>query len=123
MTATNTLLAAVAALGIALVGSQLVGGMSAANAAIDTNGSRWSDAFGDGRLGPVLHTAAAAKSDRLPMSAGCAAQDWPNIASTCLVSSDGRAVRSASRSVTTEYRVGENTSVLVRSPLAQVAAN
>jgi len=122
MTRTQPIIAVVAAIGIAVVGAQLVGAAGSAAAAIDTDGSRWSDAFGDGRQGPVLPVYAVAKGDRLAASADCTAQDWPNIAPACLASTDGTPARFASRSVTIEYRVGENTSVLVRTPATQVAA-
>ena len=90
----TTILGIAAALGLTLAVTQFMDGPRQAVAAVDTDGSRWSDAFGDGRPGPVLP--AGVKGDRLAFSA-------------------------APRGVTQEYRVGENTSVLVRAPLTQVA--
>ncbi len=122
MTRTQPIIAIVAAIGIAVIGAQLVGAAGSAAAAVDTDGSRWSDAFGDGRNGPILPVYSVSKGDLLAVSTDCTVQDWPNIAPACLASTDGTPVRTASRSVTFEYRVGDNTSVLVRAPATQVAA-
>ncbi len=119
MIKTQPIIAIVAALGIAVVGAQLIG-IGGAGSAAAASGARWSDAFGDGKVGPALSSITVAKGDRLAAAADCATQEWPNIASACLASADGSAVR-ASRAVTIEYRVGDNTSVLVRAPVTQVA--
>lgn len=60
------------------------------------------------------------KTDRAPVN--CVGQTWPGVTAGCLVPVGGAAVRPAVRTVTVEYRKGDNTSVLVRMPLAQMAA-
>lgn len=64
--------------------------------------------------------AEAVKADRLPMSE-CARQNWPYLSQDCLVSRDGAPARKATRIITVERRIGDNTSDLVRVPVADLA--
>jgi hypothetical protein len=64
--------------------------------------------------------AESSKGDRLPAS-DCDRAGWPYFAQDCLVSTDGAPVRKVSRVITIERRVGDNTSELVRTPVADVA--
>lgn len=66
-------------------------------------------------------TAAARKADRLVTAVDCTGQAWPYLGSACLVGTDGRPSEQSVRTVTVEYRVSENTSVLVRLPSPQIA--
>ena len=50
-----------------------------------------------------------------------AEQDWPYISQQCLVSADGSPVRKVNRVITIERRVGDNTSELMRVPVADIA--
>lgn len=61
-------------------------------------------------------TMSTTKSDKLTAAGGCAGQTWPYIANECRVGKNGAPVRQATRTVTIEQRVGENTSVLLRLP-------
>jgi hypothetical protein len=61
------------------------------------------------------------RGDRLPMSDSCAQQDWPYLAEQCLVTADGNPTRKVNRVITIERRVGDNTSELVRMPVADLA--
>jgi hypothetical protein len=61
------------------------------------------------------------KGDRLAGSDACDRAGWPYFAYDCLVSADGVPVRKVSRVITIERRVGDNTSELVRTPVADVA--
>jgi hypothetical protein len=60
------------------------------------------------------------KGDRLP-SESCERAGWPYFAQDCLVSADGGPTRKVSRVITIERRVGDNTSELVRTPVADIA--
>jgi hypothetical protein len=61
------------------------------------------------------------KADKLSMTESCARQDWPYIAQECLVSADGKPVRKISRVITVERRISENSSELLRVPVADLA--
>lgn len=78
-----------------------------------------------GSDGPGIRTAALTtvstkKGDRLK-GVDCAGQTWPYIASECRVAANGARLRQATRTITIEQRVGENTSVLLRVPMMQMA--
>jgi hypothetical protein len=51
----------------------------------------------------------------------CATQAWPNISRECLVAESGANIRKPARTITIEKREGQNTSVLVRVPAAEIA--
>jgi len=59
------------------------------------------------------------KDDRLPT--GCTWQDWPYLSRQCLASADGAPLRTVSRVITIERRVDDNTSELIRMPVADLA--
>jgi hypothetical protein len=62
------------------------------------------------------------KSDKLmAISDTCAQKDWAYLSQDCLVPAEGKTVRKVSRVITIERRVGENTSELVRVPVADLA--
>jgi hypothetical protein len=61
------------------------------------------------------------KHDKLPVSESCSHQDWPNRSQQCLASADGSPVRKVNRVITIERRIGDNTSELVRVPVADLA--
>jgi hypothetical protein len=61
------------------------------------------------------------KHDKLPVSEFCSHQDWPHLSQQCLVSGDGSPVRKVSRVITIERQLGDNTSELVRVPVADLA--
>ena len=52
---------------------------------------------------------------------GSAQKDWAYLSQDCLVPAEGKTVRKVSRVITIERRVGENTSELVRVPVADLA--
>ena len=51
----------------------------------------------------------------------CATQAWPNISRECLAAENGGQLRKPARTITIEKREGQNTSVLVRVPAAEIA--
>jgi hypothetical protein len=61
------------------------------------------------------------KHDKLPVSESCSHQDWPYLSQQCLASADGSPVRKVNRVITIERRIGDNTSELVRVPVADLA--
>jgi hypothetical protein len=61
------------------------------------------------------------KADRLPIGPVCAGQTWPSLDAQCLAGSGSRSGQPV-RTVTVEYRVGDNISVLVRLPAQQAAS-
>jgi hypothetical protein len=61
------------------------------------------------------------KHDKLPVSESCSHQDWPYRSPQCLASADGSSVRKVNRVITIERRIGDNTSELVRVPVADLA--
>jgi hypothetical protein len=61
------------------------------------------------------------KHDKLPVSETCSRQDGPYLSQQCLDSGDGSPVRKVHRFITIERRVGDNTSELVRMPVADLA--
>ena len=74
-----------------------------------------------------LNGTAQAASDQAPRgdlesAAGCLGQTWPDISADCLVSADGSPTQQV-RTVTIGYQSGDDTTVLVRMPAPQVAAN
>lgn len=74
-----------------------------------------------------LNGTAQAAADQAPrgdllVPAGCLGQTWPDISAECLVSADGTPARQV-RTVTIGYQAGDDTTVLVRMPAPQVAAN
>lgn len=60
---------------------------------------------------------AARKGDRLTSTLDCGAQTWPWIHPTCLTGSEEASSMQPVRTVTVEYRLGENRSALVRLPV------
>jgi hypothetical protein len=70
---------------------------------------------------PAL-TAAAARVSKgdIGVPANCANAVWPNIDASCLSTADG-APAPRVRTITIGYQAGENTTVLVRIPAAEVA--
>lgn len=67
-------------------------------------------------------SAAARKADRLKSAPDCGAQTWPYVHSRCLSGTDGSASAAPFRTVTIEYRMGDNVSALLRLPVQQFAA-
>jgi hypothetical protein len=65
--------------------------------------------------------ATALKGDRLAAHPNCVDQTWPHIAPACLAASAGSQEKRV-RMITIETREGENTSVLVRVPQAEIAS-
>ena len=61
------------------------------------------------------------RGDKLPVPESCAQQDWPYISQQCLSSADGKPIRKVTRVITIERRTGDNTSELVRVPVADLA--
>jgi hypothetical protein len=61
------------------------------------------------------------KGDRLLPSEACERAGWPYFSQQCLVSADGSPIRKVSRVITIERRIGDNTSELVRTPVADIA--
>jgi hypothetical protein len=61
------------------------------------------------------------KGDRLAGTDSCDRAGWPYFSHQCLVSADGGPVRKVSRVITIERRVGDNTSELMRMPVADLA--
>ena len=72
----------------------------------------------------ALKFAAAAaegsKADRLVTDL-CDRAGWPYFAQDCLVNADGGPVRKVTRVITIERRTGDNSSELVRTPVADIA--
>jgi hypothetical protein len=75
----------------------------------------------DVAVDPAIATAAvrAAKGD-IVVAPACVGAVWPNIDAACLATADGRPA-SRVRSITFGYPAGENTTVLIRFPTAEVA--
>jgi hypothetical protein len=65
---------------------------------------------------------AARKGDRLTSTLNCGAQTWPWIHPKCLTGSEEASLMQPVRTVTVEYRLGENRSALVRLPMPHLAA-
>jgi hypothetical protein len=116
----RTLFAGIAAVALTAAGFGFAQGLSQNGSAIEIGGERWSDAF-DGTDQPHLNPSAeTTKSDRLDVT--CETQDWPYLGEKCLVAAAGTEFRTATRTVTIEHRMAsENTSVLVRVPVQEVA--
>jgi hypothetical protein len=74
--------------------------------------------FAKAKRGPVSNT--AMKGDRLA-KAPCGQQNWPYISPECLVRAGRSEITRPIRMVTAEYRLGDDTSVLVRTPEQQLA--
>jgi hypothetical protein len=64
----------------------------------------------------------ALKGDRLAAHPDCVDQTWPHIAPACLAASNAGSQEKRVRMITIEARKGENTSVLVRVPQAEIAS-
>jgi hypothetical protein len=64
----------------------------------------------------------APKGDRLATRADCVDQIWPYIAPACLAASTAGSQHKRVRMITIEAREGDNTSVLVRVPQAEIAS-
>ncbi|ESR22621.1 hypothetical protein [Lutibaculum baratangense] len=62
-----------------------------------------------------------AKADRLSAAPSCAARGWPYLPEACLVTADGRAPRTAVRTLTIEERSAAGSS-LVRLPVTQIVS-
>jgi len=71
---------------------------------------------------PALFAAAARAAEKGDFAGGssCAEAVWPNIDASCLRTTDGAPARHV-RTITIGYQSGENTTVLVRVPSAEVA--
>ena len=70
---------------------------------------------------PALVAAAARLSKgNFGSSADCADAVWPNIDASCLATTDGAPAKHV-RTITIGYQSGENTTILVRVPSAEVA--
>jgi hypothetical protein len=66
--------------------------------------------------------ATIAKADRMPVPAAeCTREHWPYIADECLVATEG-SVRRASRTITIERKISDNTSQLVRVTATALAS-
>ena len=65
--------------------------------------------------------AIAPRGDLL-VPASCIGQTWPNISADCLVGEDGAPANDV-RTVTIGYQTADNSSVLIRMPSPQLAAN
>jgi hypothetical protein len=74
------------------------------------------------RPGPAI-TAAAVRASKGDFGAPptCKSGVWPNIDASCLVRADGAPAHNV-RTITIGYRSGENTTVLVRLPAADLAS-
>ena len=70
-------------------------------------------------LSDVTPDPSFAKGD-LGSSANCAGGVWPNIDASCLSTANGAPAKHV-RTITIGYQSGENTTVLVRVPSAEVA--
>ena len=64
--------------------------------------------------------AAAARVPKGDFAPACANAVWPDIEAECLATADGRPARQV-RTVTIGHQAGENTTILVRIPLAEIA--
>jgi hypothetical protein len=64
--------------------------------------------------------AAAARAPKGDFAPACANAVWPDIEAACLATADGRPARHV-RTVTIGYQAGDNATVLVRMPLAEIA--
>lgn len=64
--------------------------------------------------------AAAARAPKGDFAPACANAVWPNIEAGCLATADGRPARHV-RTITIGYLAGDNTTVLVRLPAAEIA--
>lgn len=96
----KSVLAGGVALALVVSATPFLGEPNLASAAVEASGDRWTDAFGDGRPGPVSLTP---KADRLALREG-APRMMPG------------------STVTTEHRLGANTSILVRIPPPELAS-
>ena len=65
---------------------------------------------------------AVRKTDRLSLAPECDSQIWPQIHSRCLNSAEVHSSTQPVRTVTVEYRQGENRSDLIRLPARQLAS-
>jgi hypothetical protein len=72
------------------------------------------------RADPAIAAAAARLSKGNLAPADCATAVWPNIDASCLSTADGSAAPRV-RTITVGYQTGENTTVLVRIPSAEMA--
>jgi hypothetical protein len=61
------------------------------------------------------------KADRVTASGSCEKQGWPYLSQDCLVSGDGAPARKVDRVITIHRGAGENTTELVRVPVADMA--
>jgi hypothetical protein len=123
--ATKSIVAAAALLSVAVTAFDVTGAMISPSAADGLkDGSRWTDAFGAATAGPVATpTTSFAKGDRLLFDRSCSQQAWPYIAFECLMSIDGTPLRQTGRTVTSEIRTGDNTSILVRRPAGEASTH
>ena len=95
---------------------------AAAQTDIATAADRIGRAFAslsEAEIDPAV-AAAAARAPRGDFAPACASAVWPNIEAACLATADGRPA-SHVRTITIGYQVGDNTTVLVRIPAAEIA--
>jgi len=71
----------------------------------------------EGAIDPAI-AAAAARAPKGDFAPTCTNAVWPNIDNACFATPDGRPARHV-RMISTGYQVGESTTVLVRSPVAE----
>lgn len=74
-------------------------------------------ALSEGAVDPAI-AAAAARAPKGDFAPTCTNAVWPNIDNACFATPDGRPARHV-RMISTGYQVGESTTVLVRSPVAE----
>lgn len=73
----------------------------------------------EARIDPAI-AAAAARAPKGDFAPVCVTAVWPNIEVACLAIADRRPA-SHVRTITIGYRVGDNTTILVRVPAAEIA--
>ena len=64
--------------------------------------------------------AAAARAPKGDFAPACATAVWPNIVAACFATADGQPARHV-HTITIGYQIGDNTTVLVRLPAAEIA--
>ena len=130
MIQSRKLVAAAIILGIALIVAGLLAAPfnASARAAGGQTGIDVADRIGgafttisETEIDPAVAAAAArlSKGD-LNAPSACAQAVWPNVDSSCLSTTGGAPARHV-RTVTIGYQAGDNTTVLVRIPAAEVA--
>jgi hypothetical protein len=95
---------------------------AAAVAGPDAASTRIADAFADlpQRVPAPSLQAAAMRLGKGDLGSGCDTAAWPNVASSCLVTADGRPAHPV-RTITIGYQADATTTVLLRLPAGEVA--